>query len=66
MDNQGPEVIFLKFADSAIPVFKEERNKDYIKYGDKNGYPEYLLTLYNKSAKHNAIINWRHHVIINR
>ena len=63
MDNQGPEVIFLKFADSAIPVFKEERNKDYIKYGDKNGYPEYLLTLYNKSAKHNAIINGKVHYI---
>lgn len=62
MDNkekqeQEPQVIFLKFADSAVPVFKEKKNKEWIEYGEKNNYPEYLLGLYNKSAKHNAIIN---------
>jgi hypothetical protein len=51
-----PNIVFLKFADAAVPVFKEERNKDYIKYGDKNEYPEYLTYLFNKSGKHNAII----------
>lgn len=60
MDNkelQGPDILVLKFADSKIPVFKETRGKDYIKYGDDNLYPEYLTFLFNKSAKHNAIIN---------
>lgn len=52
----GPDIIVLKFADSKIPVFKETRNKDYIKYGEKNNYPEYLTYLFDKSAKHNAII----------
>jgi hypothetical protein len=59
MDNsvdQGPEIIVLKFADSKIPVFKEARGKDYIKYGEKNDYPDYLTYLFNKSAKHNAIL----------
>jgi hypothetical protein len=51
-----PDIIVLKFADAKIPVFKESRNKDYIKYGDKNNYPEYLTYLFNKSAKHNAIL----------
>lgn len=51
-----PEFIVLKFADSKIPVFKESRNKDYIKYGDDNAYPDYLTYLFNKSAKHGAII----------
>lgn len=51
-----PEMIVLKFADSKIPVFKETRNKDYIRYGEDNKYPEYLTYLFNKSAKHNAII----------
>lgn len=58
-DNQAessPEFIVLKFADSKIPVFKETRNKDYIKYGEDNRYPEYLTYLFNKSAKHNAIL----------
>lgn len=49
-------IIVLKFADSKIPVFKETRGKDYIKYGDDNFYPEYLTYLYNKSGKHNAIL----------
>lgn len=60
MDNikeTGPDIIVLKFADSRIPTFKETRGRDYIKYGDDNLYPEYLNYLYNKSAKHNAIIN---------
>jgi len=51
-----PGIIVLKFADSKIPVFKESKNKDYIKYGEDNRYPEYLTFLYNKSAKHNAIL----------
>lgn len=51
-----PEFLVLKFADSKIPVFKESRNKDYIKYGDDNLYPDYLTYLFNKSAKHGAII----------
>jgi hypothetical protein len=51
-----PEFLVLKFADSRIPVFKESRNKDYIKYGDDNLYPDYLTYLFNKSAKHGAII----------
>lgn len=49
-------IIVLKFADSKIPVFRETRGRDYIKYGDDNFYPEYLTYLYNKSGKHNAIL----------
>ena len=55
--DNGPDIIVLRFADSKIPVFRETRNKDYIKYGEDNLYPEYLNFLFNKSAKHNAIIN---------
>lgn len=51
-----PEFIVMKFADSKIPSFKESRNKDYIKYGDDNDYPGYLTYLFNKSAKHGAIV----------
>ena len=50
-------IIFLKFEDSKLPVFKELRNKDWIYFGEKDDYPDYLLLLANKSAKHNAIIN---------
>lgn len=56
-NNNTPEFIVLKFADSRIPIFKESRNKDYIKYGEDNKYPDYLTYLFNKSAKHSAIIS---------
>ncbi len=50
--------------DNAIPVFKEVSNKDYILYGEKNDYPEFLTSLYNRSAKHNAIINGKCNYIL--
>lgn len=53
----GDNIIVIKFSDSKIPVFKEKRNRDYIEYGEDNLYPDYLTYLFNKSAKHNAIIS---------
>ena len=57
--NQGDimQVSSMEFADSHIPTMQEKRGYDYIPFGDRNDYPTYLLWLYNKSAKHNAIIN---------
>jgi len=55
-DVSGPDVLVMKFADSKIPVFKEVRGKDYIRYGEDNMYPEYLTYLFDKSGKHNAIV----------
>lgn len=52
-----PSIAFVKFADVEIPEFKEVRNKEFILYGKSNLYPQYLTYLYNKSAKHAAIIN---------
>ncbi|MFT3679425.1 MAG: hypothetical protein QM791_04080 [Ferruginibacter sp.] len=62
-EEKSPEFIVLKFSDSKVPVFKETRNKEYIKYGENNLYPEYLTYLFNKSAKHNAIINGKSHYV---
>jgi len=51
----------IQLENHKVPEFKEERSKDWIIFGTsapwKNNYPAYLLDLYNKSAKHNAIIN---------
>jgi len=47
---------FLKFDQVPLPIYKEVKGKDYIYYGEKNDYPNYLLRLYNNSAKNNAII----------
>jgi hypothetical protein len=47
---------FLKFDEVPLPVYKEVKGKDYIFYGERNDYPNYLLRIYNNSAKHNAIV----------
>lgn len=51
------EIGSMEFADSRIPVMEKKRGLSYVPFGDRNDYPGYLLWLYNKSAKHNAIIN---------
>ena len=40
-----------------VPIFDERNGQDFINYGIENDYPYYLLNLYRRSAKHNAIIN---------
>jgi hypothetical protein len=52
MDN----LIILNFAEAKQPEYRERRGQGYIEFGEKNDYPDYLLSLYNKSAKHNAIV----------
>lgn len=49
--------VTMQFADSTIPEMREKYGYPYIPYGDRNDYPDYILGLYNKSAKHAAIIN---------
>lgn len=46
----------IQFADARIPDFKKIRGLEYIPFGEGNDYPDYLLMLYDKSAKHGAII----------
>ena len=40
-----------------IPVNIERQREGYVTFGEDNLYPNYLIELYNRSAKHNAIIN---------
>lgn len=46
----------FKFDQVPLPVYKEVKGKDYVYYGEKNDYPNFLLRIYNNSAKNNAII----------
>ena len=53
----------LTFAEAKQPEFKEKKGEGYIQYGDRNDYPNYLVDLFNKSAKHNAIVKSKVHYI---
>jgi len=57
IDGDIVEVGSMEFADSRIPLMDKKRGLDFVPFGDRNDYPTYLLWLYNKSAKHNAILN---------
>jgi Winged helix-turn-helix DNA-binding len=43
--------------ESKLPEYKVVNGKDYVMYGENNRYPDYLLEMYQRSAKHNAIVN---------
>ena len=54
----------MAFDQQKVPVFLEVKTKEWVYYGENNDYPEYLLKLYNRSPKHNAIINSKVNYII--
>ena len=66
-DSKAPEakqgVSLIKFENHKIPEFKEVKGKEWILYGEKNDYPDYLIGLYTRSAKHNAIVSGKVHYI---
>jgi hypothetical protein len=54
----------LTFAEAKQPEYKEKKGEGYMQYGQNNDYPQYLLDLFNKSAKHNAIIRGKVNYIV--
>ena len=53
----------IQFAEAKQPEYKEKKGEGYIQYGEKNDYPIYLIDLFNKSAKYNAIVKSKVHYI---
>ena len=58
------EIQVLTFAEAKQPEYKEKKGEGYMQYGQNNDYPQYLLDLFNKSAKHNAIIRGKVNYIV--
>ena len=46
----------INLAESKLPIFKENKSKGIITFGEDNLYPMGLIELFNKSPKHSAII----------
>lgn len=55
MDNNYKHIV-LQFDTAQKPKFEEKKGKGYVEFGAENDYPEYLLSLYNESPKHGAIV----------
>lgn len=47
----------INFHDNILPVFKENKTKGFVTFGADNLYPEFLIEMFNKSPKHNAIVS---------
>jgi predicted transcriptional regulator len=67
---ESKHLSILNFAAQKVPDFKEVRGKDWILFGAegqwKNRYPEFLLDLYRRSAKHHAIINSKKDYVVGK
>lgn len=50
-------IVIKQDFESKLPEYKVVNGKDYVMYGENNRYPDYLLEMYQRSAKHNAIVN---------
>lgn len=62
----GDNISVINFAAIPLPDFKETKNLEYVKFGSDNNYPNYLIELLNRSAKHNAILTGKVHYITGR
>lgn len=57
--------VSVKFARAEQPEFREFKGTNrYMQFGKNNDYPDYLLSLYNESAKHGAIIRGKAKYIV--
>jgi hypothetical protein len=65
MDNQYKHIV-LQFDRALQPVFTEKKSKGYVEFGELNNYPDYLLSLYNESPKHGAIVKSKSTYIFGR
>jgi hypothetical protein len=59
-------VVVINLASARQPEYREKKSSGYIEFGYRNEYPEYLLSLYNNSAKHGAIIRSKTKYIIGK
>lgn len=57
-------VIRLELTAVKTPNIKESSRDEWVRFGDNNDYPQYLLYLLQQSSKHNAIIKGKVNYII--
>jgi DNA-binding MarR family transcriptional regulator len=57
------QFVLVQFAEAKQPEYVEKKGEGWVGYGHRNDYPNYLVELFNKSAKHNSIIKSKVHYI---
>jgi hypothetical protein len=49
-------IVNIQFDQAQQPKFLEKKSGNYVEFGEKNNYPNYLIDLFGESPKHGAII----------
>jgi DNA-binding MarR family transcriptional regulator len=57
------QFVLVQFAEAKQPEYVEKKGEGWVGYGHRNDYPNYLVELFNKSAKHNSIIKSKVHYV---
>jgi DNA-binding Lrp family transcriptional regulator len=57
-------LMVIKLENQKIPVFKQEKGKDWVLWGEDNDYPDYLIELFMRSSTHNAIVTGKVNYIL--
>ena len=50
------QLINIQFDQAQQPKFEEKKGKNYVEFGQRNNYPNYLIELFGESPKHGAIV----------
>lgn len=50
------QFVRVEFDQAEQPIFEEKKGRNYVEFGAKNDYSNYLISLYGESPKHGAIV----------
>jgi len=56
MVNKQYQLVKVEFDQAQQPKFEEKKGKNYVEFGDRNNYSNYLISLFGESPKHGAIV----------
>lgn len=54
--NKQYQLVKVEFDQAQQPKFEEKKGRNYVEFGDRNNYSNYLISLYGESPKHGAIV----------
>ena len=56
MVNKQYQLVKVEFDQALQPKFEEKKGRNYVEFGDRNNYSNYLISLFGESPKHGAIV----------
>lgn len=64
--SSAANLLRVELSNHVLPVFLDSKSKDWVKYGEYNNYPDYLIELYNRNATHGAIVKGKSQYIFGK